>query len=369
LEAVVKLPAGVFKPYAGVSTAILIFTKGGQTTDVWFYDVQADGYSLDDKRDNHEEPTVLITCRGATCGTINVCEPKSYVTGNAMALDELDINRADLRFVAYALNKRGLRDAITGSAQPQITRTSLSGVEIPLPPLSEQKRIADILDKADAIRRKRQETELMTDNLAESAFIEFFGHPLGPCRWPQKPIGEVGAVSTGNTPSTKNPEFFDGKVPWVRPTELGNWWPVSQTAKTLSESGLRVARSIRAGGTLVCCIGATLGKVGIVDRTSSFNQQINAVDFGEDVDDWYGMFCMRLMAPRFIAEATHTTLPILNKGDFSRQQMPVPPIEQQNRFGKFVDRLLASRTPLTAATDQARSLFDSLVQRAFKGEL
>ena len=51
LEAVVKLPAGVFKPYAGVSTAILIFTKGGRTTDVWFYDVQADGFSLDDKRD------------------------------------------------------------------------------------------------------------------------------------------------------------------------------------------------------------------------------------------------------------------------------------------------------------------------------
>jgi type I restriction enzyme M protein len=51
LEAVVKLPAGVFKPYAGVSTAILFFTKDGRTTDVWFYDVQADGYSLDDKRD------------------------------------------------------------------------------------------------------------------------------------------------------------------------------------------------------------------------------------------------------------------------------------------------------------------------------
>jgi type I restriction enzyme M protein len=50
LEAVISLPAGVFKPYAGVSTAILIFAKGGRTGDVWFYDVQADGYSLDDKR-------------------------------------------------------------------------------------------------------------------------------------------------------------------------------------------------------------------------------------------------------------------------------------------------------------------------------
>ena len=46
LDAVIKLPAGVFRPYAGVSTAILIFTKGGKTTDVWFYDVQSDGFSL-----------------------------------------------------------------------------------------------------------------------------------------------------------------------------------------------------------------------------------------------------------------------------------------------------------------------------------
>ena len=50
LEAVISLPAGVFKPYAGVSTAILLFTKGGSTDRVWFYDVQADGFSLDDKR-------------------------------------------------------------------------------------------------------------------------------------------------------------------------------------------------------------------------------------------------------------------------------------------------------------------------------
>ncbi len=51
LEAVINLPSGVFKPYAGVATAILLFTKGGQTDHVWFYDVQDDGYSLDDKRD------------------------------------------------------------------------------------------------------------------------------------------------------------------------------------------------------------------------------------------------------------------------------------------------------------------------------
>lgn len=83
---------------------------------------------------NHEQPTVLITCRGATCGTINVCEPKSYVTGNAMALDEPDIGKTSLEFLECYLNVRGLADTITGAAQPQITRQNLQVVTVFVPP-------------------------------------------------------------------------------------------------------------------------------------------------------------------------------------------------------------------------------------------
>jgi type I restriction enzyme M protein len=54
LKAVITMPSGVFKPYAGVSTAILVFTKGGETTHTWFYEMQSDGYSLDDKRNKLE---------------------------------------------------------------------------------------------------------------------------------------------------------------------------------------------------------------------------------------------------------------------------------------------------------------------------
>lgn len=66
LEAVISLPSGVFKPYAGVSTAILVFTKGGKTDHVFFYDVQADGFSLDDKRDrvsDNDLPAALESWR------------------------------------------------------------------------------------------------------------------------------------------------------------------------------------------------------------------------------------------------------------------------------------------------------------------
>jgi type I restriction enzyme M protein len=64
LQGVISMPSGVFKPYAGVSTAVLVFVKGGKTEKVWFYDMESDGYSLDDKRDKNDKsdlPDIIAT--------------------------------------------------------------------------------------------------------------------------------------------------------------------------------------------------------------------------------------------------------------------------------------------------------------------
>ena len=81
---------------------------------------------------NHERPTIAITCRGATCGTINLTPPNCYITGNAMALDDLDETLVTQEFMIAFLEFRGLQDVITGAAQPQITRTNLEKVKVPL---------------------------------------------------------------------------------------------------------------------------------------------------------------------------------------------------------------------------------------------
>jgi type I restriction enzyme S subunit len=91
---------------------------------------------------NHEESTVLITCRGATCGTINISPPKCYVTGNAMALDNPDPKRVTIEWLAAVLKMRSMADTISGSAQPQITRQNLQHVRLPLPPLDLQREFA-----------------------------------------------------------------------------------------------------------------------------------------------------------------------------------------------------------------------------------
>lgn len=97
----------------------------------------------------HERPTIAITCRGATCGTVNFTPPRCYITGNAMALDDVDESQVALRYLEQALRHRGLNDVISGSAQPQITREGLRTVELLLPPLWEQKKIAAILTAVD----------------------------------------------------------------------------------------------------------------------------------------------------------------------------------------------------------------------------
>ena len=86
----------------------------------------------------------------------------------------------------------------------------------PLPSLPDQRRIAAILDKADAVRRKRQQTLDLADQFLRSAFLDIFGDPVtNPKRWPIKKLGDVVEFTSGGTPSKTNPEYWEGAIPWV----------------------------------------------------------------------------------------------------------------------------------------------------------
>ena len=95
---------------------------------------------------SHEEPTILVTCRGSTCGTLNVCEPKSWVNGSAMCLEDLATDAVEFAYALYALKNRGFDDVKSGSAQPQITKAKLKAVTVPLAPRAEQVRIVSAIE-------------------------------------------------------------------------------------------------------------------------------------------------------------------------------------------------------------------------------
>ena len=120
---------------------------------------------------NHEESQLLVTCRGATCGTINISEPKSWINGNAMVVKPRSAN-IDLYFLSHYLHHLDISKAITGAAQPQITRQSLAPIKIQFPPLEQQQRIAAILDKAAEINAKREQAIAKLDELARNTYAQ-----------------------------------------------------------------------------------------------------------------------------------------------------------------------------------------------------
>src|ERR1019366_4523453 len=130
------------------------------------------------KEYNHEFPTLAITCRGATCGTLNITEQKSYITSNAMALDGISEN-VNQKFLYYALKKRGFKDVITGAAQPQITGEGLSKIVLTIPEnISDQIQIANILSKAETLIEQRKQSIALLDEFLKSTFLEMFGDPV-----------------------------------------------------------------------------------------------------------------------------------------------------------------------------------------------
>lgn len=97
---------------------------------------------------NHEHSTILMACRGASCGAINISQPKSYITGNAMCMDDINDNVL-FDYLAYFLSNYDYKTIITGGAQPQITVTNLQKVMVPIPPKSQQEAFGVIVKQAD----------------------------------------------------------------------------------------------------------------------------------------------------------------------------------------------------------------------------
>jgi len=109
---------------------------------------------------NHPEAEVAITCRGATCGTVNFTEPESWITGNAMVVSPKD-KTISKKFLQYLLIGTDLNPVITGSAQPQITGASLKPFEISVPPINVQEEIVKSIDnEASRVNSAKQLIEI-----------------------------------------------------------------------------------------------------------------------------------------------------------------------------------------------------------------
>lgn len=175
-------------------------------------------------------------------------------------------------------------------------------------------------------------------------------------------LSEVSEIVTGKTPSTKHPEFFGSFIPFVTPADLGQTMTISGSKRSLSKLGSEQVRIVPQNTVLVCCIGATIGKVGLTSLPVTTNQQINAVIFNEEfVLPKYGYYFCKTLKNILRHLASSTTVPIINKSQFSNLPIPVPPISTQEEIVQSLDKVERLKEKRTYSI----RLFTELLQATF----
>jgi len=288
-------------------------------------------------------------------------------------------DKVDPRWLFYWLSSprgRAVLDAMnsTTSGLRNLNRKLYLSQKIPLLPLPEQRRIAAILDKADAVCRKRQQTLDLAEQFLRSAFLDMFGDPVtNPKRWPVKKLGQITLIITGNTPSRKKPLYYGVVIEWIKSDNINT--PshfLTPAAECLSMEGKKRGRMAHAGATLMTSIAGSrscIGNVALTDREVAFNQQINAIEPGESLDSDF-LYMELLLAKRLIqAASTDSMKGLVSKGRLAKVRIPVPPLELQKSFSVAFRAELDVVQRLEEGAACSALLFHSLVQRAFQGEL
>ncbi|MCE7152409.1 restriction endonuclease subunit S [Campylobacter coli] len=351
-----------------------------------------------------DEELVLIGEDGAKWGAFEnsafIAEGKYWVNNHAHILkpnNEILINK----FLVYFLNYSNLEKYITGATVKKLNQQKLKQIEIPLPPLEEQMRIVKILDlafeKIDTSVELLKANLANLDELAQSVLDRTF-NPLGdsadstestqnpsthdtqspyplPQHWEWKTLGEIGDIITGSTPSKNNPKFYGNDYPLFKPSDLGSGNTI-KASDNLSKLGFESARKLPKNTLLVVCIGASIGKIGLSGIIGSCNQQINAIIPSPNVLSKYLFFVCHSKYFQSILKknASQTTLPIINKTEFSKLEIPLPKdIKEQEQIAMHLDSVFEKAKALkelyTKELKDYEELKQSLLDKAFKGEL
>ena len=324
----------------------------------------------------HKNPTLMITCRGATCGNVHISEPMSYINGNAMALDELNESQAYIKYLYYYFKNRGFDDVISGSAQPQITGQGLTKIKIPLPPLAEQKRIAAILDKADAIRRKRQQAIQLADDFLRSVFLDMFGDPVtNPKGWEVRNLDSCLDFLTSGSRGWAQYYSEQGDK-FIRIQNVGkNKLLLADMAYINAPSGAEAIRTKIKKGDVLLSITADLGRASVVTEDISggfINQHLAILRVNQNqINPRYlaAFLSSDAGVRQFTSKNKSAVKAGLNFSDIKSLAIALPPLKQKKKYEYIYEKLEQLHINNFKDAHQSNSLFNSLSQKAFSGQL
>lgn len=325
---------------------------------------------------NHEDSEVLVTCRGATCGTVNMSQPRCWITGNAMVAKPSDAEMLDKQFLFWVLHGSDLSGAIAGAAQPQITRQSLSPIEIPLPPLPEQRWIAGVLrEQMAAVDKARTaaQARLEAVKALPAAFLrQVFpqpGQPL-PDGWRWVKLKEVVTVISGQHILESDYNQNERGIGYLTgPADFG----VTKPAITKWTEKPRVL--CKPMDVLVTVKGAGVGKINLSpDVPVAIGRQLMSMRGHHGSIDTMFLFSFLITRFNYFQEkAMGATVPGLSRKDLEMLVIPLPPFSEQRRLAGVLHEQMAAVEKTRAAAEEELNTINALpaalLCRTFNGEI
>jgi type I restriction enzyme S subunit len=260
----------------------------------------------------------------------------------------------------------------SGATQRAITNEKISLLTIPLPEsVDEQVRIVEILDKAEELRAKRRTALSQLDTLNQSIFLDMFGDPIANVRsWPTTKLAAMGSLDRGVSKHRPRnaPELLDGPYPFVQTGDVANSGGyITDYSATYSEAGLQ--SRMWPAGTLCITIAANIARTGILTLEACFPDSVvgfRADDLGtvEFVRCWLSFLQASLEDKAPESAQKNINLEILRGLD-----VPAPDLPLRAEFARRIEAAESLKGHERNALAGLNALFDSLQQRAFRGEL
>ena len=255
-------------------------------------------------------------------------------------------NSCDVDFIDY-LFKTPKGKYLLGLASPggagrnkTLGQKEFDRVRLTLPPLLEQKKIAEILstwDRAIQVTEsllnnaKAQKRALMQQLLTgKRRFPEFEGRP-----WKEVPLGDMGRVVSGGTPDSGNPAYWDGDILWATPTDITKLTSrfINSTARAISEIGLKASSAkLVPEGAILICTRATIGELAIATCPICTNQGFKNLVLSKDYDSDFVFYLLQFFKSELIRYACGSTFLELSKKDFEKRSFNVPTLPEQKRI-------------------------------------
>jgi type I restriction enzyme, S subunit len=283
-------------------------------------------------------------------------------------------------YLNYFFQSQEYRAKISSLAQGaninNLKNENIDCLEVLIPPLAEQQRIATILDKADALRQKNKQLLAAYDKLLQSVFLDMFGDPVtNPKRWEKIPFSKCGRFISGGTPSKKNKSYWNGNFPWVSPKDMKT--PIIYDSEDHISEGVFKETSLKKiakNNVLIVVRGMILTHsfpVAINNVEIAINQDMKAIELKNNINNVYLLYCLKLLRRQIIdliSSAGHGTKKF-DSVAFERLFIPIPDGKIQNQFAQIVENIESQKALVKQSIQESEDLFNGLVQKAFKGEL